>query len=330
MILVMQQEAFSTFVRGADLTFSVSGNNVTFNIILYEESSGTTFDTLEISYGDGNTGYLGRINTITQGGIKYSNYEGNYVYPGNGTYSINVCDLVNRTSGITNINNSINTPLSLVAELTLSSFNIFSSSPLFSNDHFNKTISGDTVFHNSGTYDPDGDSLSFELINCLGDMCTSLSVPTEYTYPSTFGGSEDIDTGGVLSYSVPISNACFSFAIKVSKWRNGNLLCVAMRDILLENYWVGIGERESNLFNLTLYPNPTVNHINISFIGQEIFNIGKICLYTLDGKLICTNDVIVKPGRNNVVFELNTIPSGMYILEIFSGGLYAKSKLIIN
>lgn len=301
---------FATFIRGADLTFLVSGNNVTFNIVLYEETSGTTFDSLEISYGDGNTETIGRLNTTTQGGVKFSNYQGSHTYPGSGTYTINVCDLVNRTSGISNISNSVNTPLSLNAVLTLSSFNIFSSSPLFGNDHFNKTISGDTVFHNTGTYDPDGDSLSFELINCLGTMCTSLSTPTEYTYPATFGGGQTIDTNGILSYSVPISNSRFSFAIKVSKWRSGNLLCTAMRDILLENYWVGISETDENFMILTVFPNPVSQSATIFTDGLNY----PVLLYVYDGfgKLIRQESITGK----EYTFNCGNLSSGIYFFRI--------------
>ncbi len=317
LITFLPKNVYSTFIRGADLTYSVVGYNVTFNLVLYEELSGTTFDSLEISYGDGNTGYLVKLNTITQSGIKFSNYQGNYTYPGDGTYSINVCDLVNRTSGITNINNSVNTPLSLVAELTLSSFNIFSSSPLFGNDHFNKMISGDTVFHNTGTYDPDGDSLTFELVNCFGDMCTSLNSPTEYTYPSTFGGGQSIDTMGILSYSVPISNVRFSFAIKVSKWRNGNLLCTAMRDILIENYWVGINEIAPNFTFLTLFPNPNTGkfYIEVKNVPINPFFDTKIEVYDLVGNIVFQSSNRLFQNLSEV--DISSQSTGIYLVKVY-------------
>lgn len=319
--LYLSVPTYATLIRGADLTYSISGNNVTFNIVLYEEISGNTVDSIEISYGDGNTEVIGRINTITQGGIKYSNYQGIHTYPGNGTYNINVCDLNNRTSGITNITNSVNTPLSLNAIITLSSINIFSSSPLFGNDHFNKTISGDTVFHNTGTYDPDGDSLSFELINCLGTMCTSLSTPTEYTYPTTFGGGQTIDTSGILSYYVPISNSRFSFAIKVSKWRSGNLLCTAMRDILLENYWVGISETDENFMILNVFPNPVSQSATIFTDGLNY----PVLLYVYDGfgKLIREESITGK----EYTFNCGNLSSGIYFFRI---GNMTKKIIIDN
>src|SRR5690606_33024335 len=96
-----------------------------------------------------------------------------------GTYLIRVGD-PNRNVGVYNIPNSQDQPFYIEALLVINNFTGANTSPQFNYAPIDKACKGKCFYHNPGAYDPDGDSLSYELTVCRG----SGGVPVAgYSYP---------------------------------------------------------------------------------------------------------------------------------------------------
>ena len=89
--------------------------------------------------------------------------------------------------------------------------------------------------YNPMAYDPDGDSLSFELVAPLGIGANSLPVPNYYVYPDVIGGGDfSIDPiFGTICWNNPLQQGEYNFTIKISEWRNSFLVGSVLRDVQL-------------------------------------------------------------------------------------------------
>ena len=89
--------------------------------------------------------------------------------------------------------------------------------------------------YNPLAYDIDDDSLSYELVPPLGVQAVPLSIPVVYMYPDDIGGGNmSIDPiNGTVCWNNPMVQGEFNFTIKISEWRNGNLVGSVIRDIQL-------------------------------------------------------------------------------------------------
>jgi len=73
----------------------------------------------------------------------------------------------------------------------------------------------------------------------------------------------------------------------------------------------GVSEFESNVEDLTIYPNPSSNKINIKLNSNE--TISNLAVFDYTGKLVFQNTSI---NLNQIELDLDTQPSGIYLLEI--------------
>ncbi len=78
--------------------------------------------------------------------------------------------------------------------------------------------------------------------------------------------------------------------------------------------------------SLTIYPNPTNNALNISFVDDAKIN--RITLINLEGKtLLEWNGAAIQPWMQ---IELNKWPAGVYFLALESEGVVHTEKIILN
>ena len=176
----------------------------------------------------------------------------------------------------------------------------------------------DTVIHETGAFDPEGDSLSFELIECGGLFCDEIN---GYQFPSAFGGFETLDSLGVLSFSAAIQ-CKMQFAIKVTKWRMGVELCSAYRDILLENYNVGVNEINS-ISQLNVFPNPAMQNIILQLDSEKNFE-EEIKIYDITGNLIFSQAYYIIEGENEINVNIANFSSGIYWVRLGNEGKGVK------
>ncbi|MFA6261353.1 MAG: PKD domain-containing protein [Bacteroidia bacterium] len=105
-------------------------------------------------------------------------------------------------------------------------------SPIFSNDPYNVLCSGQPFFYNYGGYDPDFDSLTYELSPALyafDDSATynspyTFTAPLPYTQPlnGSFPAGFKIDKDGNLQFKPSVSAFTGVVAVKANQWRKIN------------------------------------------------------------------------------------------------------------
>lgn len=187
---------------------------------------------LEVNWGDGVIDTVVRVNgpinngvgegVIIQPGVKKNIYTYTHTYASPSTYQISMED-PNRNGGIINIPNSINVPFYIETEIIISPFAGPSSTPVLLNAPIDEACVGRRYEHNPGAYDPDGDSLSYELAICAGEFGEEIS---GYSFPP--GVTINAVTGDLV-WDAPTQQGEYNFAIRVIEWRrvsNGNYVPV--------------------------------------------------------------------------------------------------------
>jgi len=99
-----------------------------------------------------------------------------------------------------------------------------------------------------------------------------------------------------------------------------------MRDLILTNVTAGL-DKQTAITNLSVYPNPTTDFINVSFhsnSGSE----GYIELTDLNGKrVMALSKETMTKGMIEKQINVSSIPAGNYILQIHIDGSTISQKL---
>ncbi len=224
---------FATHQRAAEITFR-HVKDLTYEITLvsytFTPSPANAYrDFLTINWGDGSSTDIPRV-TITNlaNDITYNKYLGEHIFPGASTYTIS-CEDPNRNGGIINIPNSINTPLYIYAELTISPFlGGYDNSPVLLIPPVDNGCVNQVFYHNPGAYDADGDSLSYRLVPCRGSLG---QVIPGYTYPKASKSLTLNPITGDLIWDSPEQQGEYNIAILIEEWRNGFKIGSVLRDM---------------------------------------------------------------------------------------------------
>jgi gliding motility-associated-like protein len=216
------------------------------------------FDTLY--FGDGSRAIVARSNGTTTtlcsgaakdgvdligGSTRVNEYETEHTYPGPGNYTIWTED-PNRNAGILNMSNSSGQVFYIQSLLVISTFLGSNSSPVLTFPPIDKGCVGQCFFHNPGAYDPDGDSLSYELTQCLNGY---NSVCSGYSYPSTGGGTYNVNAlTGTLTWCTPQLQGEYNLAIIIKEWRKNQFDgTYTMVGYVLRDLQVDIGNCVNNV-----------------------------------------------------------------------------------
>ena len=188
-----------------------------------------------VVFGDGTRAAVNRTNGTTYNlcgngipdGVNISNgsspadtrlneYVTQHTYPGPGNYIISMSD-PNRNGGVINLPNSGSQIFYIQSLLVISSFIGPNSSPVLTFPPIDKGCVGKCFLHNPGAYDVDGDSISYELTQCLG---ANGSVITGYSYPATGGGTYNVNAiSGTLTWCTPQLQGEYNLAMIIKEWR---------------------------------------------------------------------------------------------------------------
>ncbi|NOY51991.1 MAG: gliding motility-associated C-terminal domain-containing protein, partial [Chlorobi bacterium] len=176
----------ATHQRAAEITYKhVSGLTYDFTITMYTLTSSPADDAspkMPIFWGDDTSDELKRIYFQPIPDVydmTLNIYTGSHTFPGPGDYKITVED-PNRNSGIINIPNSVDVPMFIESELIINPFIGNNNSVQLLNPPIDMGCVGIMFIHNPAAYDPDGDSLSYKLVNCKG--AGGYDIPG-YTFP---------------------------------------------------------------------------------------------------------------------------------------------------
>lgn len=241
--------AWSTHNRAGEIIYRYigDGNSLTyeFTVITYTKlsppSDAADRPRVGIDYGDGTLDSIDRVAQFQVEGdfnmgtdIWRNEYVGVHTYSGPFTYVVSFSD-PNRVENIINIGSSVDIPFSVSDTLKVVDPNFFgtNSSPVLLQLPIDNAAIGIPFVHNPNAFDPDGDSLSYELI--VPQQAANILVPG-YSFPDEIGAGPNNQITinqetGEITWDSPQVVGLYNIAILVREFRNGVCLGTLIRDM---------------------------------------------------------------------------------------------------
>lgn len=219
-----QRAAEITYVWKSGLTYEVTITMYTYTPSMADDSRFT----LPIFWGDNTGSNIPRIvfNALADD-YSLNIYQMDHTFPAAGSYTISVED-PNRNFGVVNIPNSVNVPMYVESKLVINPFLGNNNSVTLLNPPIDQGCVGSVFVHNSAAFDPDGDSLSFKLVNCKG--LGGLDIPG-FSLPLASTGFEIDSVTGDLVWDAPVLQGEYNIAFIVEEWRSGVKIGFVTRDM---------------------------------------------------------------------------------------------------
>jgi hypothetical protein len=88
-------------------------------------------------------------------------------------------------------------------------------------------------------------------------------------------------------------------------------------------------EENSPVINIGVYPNPTTSILNINFELVNTDNAAQLYLYDMNGRVVkmISND-FQNSGFNQLTTDISDLQSGVYFLQIKSGGSSITKRVV--
>jgi hypothetical protein len=138
----------------------------------------------------------------------------------------------NRNEGVVNMDGSVNTRFYIETKIIIDPFLGCNNTPKLLVPPIDRACTGVAWFHNPGAFDPDGDSISYEMVRPFRDKATEVvnyknpNDPKFYTNPSTgseTGGPPSFTinpTDGTIVWDAPGMAGEYNIAFIIREWRN--------------------------------------------------------------------------------------------------------------
>lgn len=245
---------FASHIKAGEVIVGKNPNNslnYNFEFIMYYDATNITTDPTQggfinvtrigVNMGDG-SGLkfvdLSAIEYYTGQNIAKGTYRTNHTYSGAGTYTVFFSESW-RIDGIKNMASSGNTDLHIDARIIINPFFGANTSPRLTFPPLDLANKNKIYTHNPGAYDPDGDSLVFDLIPPKVRFNTDVN---GYVSPADprFGGVSTDGTDatftinrktGEIIWNTPGQEGFYNIAIRISEYRRGILLGYIVRDM---------------------------------------------------------------------------------------------------
>ena len=190
-----------------------------------------------IDWGDGTP-----LDTITRDsvilnvvpGVQRNVYIDTHNYNGSGVFILHYED-PNRVGNVVNIPGSVNIPICVQTSISIPTNpnESYGCSPRFLNSPLQDACIFQPWYHNPGAYDPDGDSLSYQLRVCRGAGCVEIP---GYLFPDEVGPGPDNQfdmdpVTGTITWISPQVGGMYNFAFMVIEWRDGDPIGYVERDM---------------------------------------------------------------------------------------------------
>lgn len=242
LLIVLTYNVNATHNRAGEITYVQTGPlTIEMTVTTYTKTSSIQADrdSIELFWGDGTSEFVQRSNGkgVPLGNdVKLNTYISEHTYPGRATYTIGFTD-PNRVTNILNVNypNSVEVEFFLSTTFTLldPQFQGSNSSAILLQPPVDIACANKIFVHNPNAYDPDGDSLSYELV--VPKMSASNEVPG-YLFPNEVSPGPlnkiTLDpTTGDFTWNTPRQQGEYNIAIKINEWRDGVLLNSIIRDM---------------------------------------------------------------------------------------------------
>ena len=219
-LCLLTWSAFATHNRAGEITYQKLGTyEYKVRIVTYTKtSSPADRPELEFWWGDGQRDTIARLSIDFNVGpdIQRNIYEGTHIYPGNGNYIMYFLD-ENRNAAVVNIPGSVNIPFYVQTQLIISPAFTVNSSPQLLQPPIDDGAVGIVFIHNPNAFDPDGDSLSYELTQCRG--FSGNPIPN-YFYPPASNSFALNPVTGDLVWDEPMAVGEYNVAMIIREWRN--------------------------------------------------------------------------------------------------------------
>ncbi len=232
--------ADATHNRAGEITYSCVGPlQYEVTITTYTKISGISGQADRpvldsVHWGDGTSDSFQRVNNGGNGqdlpglDIRVNIYKRTHTYRGSGTFDINFAD-PNRNADVVNIPGSVNVPFFLHTILVINRFlGACDNSPILLNPPIDRGCVGVPFIHNPNAYDPDGDSISYALTDCLQGQNDPV---TGYTLPQASVSLTLNATTGDLIWDSPLASGEYNIAILIISWRYGIQMSTIERDM---------------------------------------------------------------------------------------------------
>ena len=220
------------------ITVTVYTNTINTNVLFGGEDDW-------LDFGDGNRMLIPEQENIPRPdlgeGIATASFTVTHAYSGNGRFVISYSE-PNRNAGVVNMDASVNTRFYIETVIIVDPFLGCNNTPKLLVPPIDRACTGIAWFHNPGAYDPDGDSLSYELVIPFRDRNTTV---VNYRDPSDPGFYSNYATGnesadgpptfsinpidGTLTWDSPGTIGEYNIAFVIREWR------------LVNGVWVSIG-----------------------------------------------------------------------------------------
>lgn len=232
---------FATHNRAGEITYrQVSELTFEFRVITFTNTKPTSDGippadrpNLVIQWGDGTESVIGRIGYYDLPDYYRKNiYVGKHTFPGPFTYEILIED-PNRNEGVENIPNSVTVVFSIKTTLQINPALGYNNTPVLLNPPVDKAAVGRVFIHNPSAYDPDGDSLSYEMSVCTGENGEPIA---SYQLPPSSNRPIFINETGDLIWDAPTKEGIYNVAFLINEWRNGVKIGQVTRDMQIEVY----------------------------------------------------------------------------------------------
>jgi gliding motility-associated-like protein len=242
LLLLPSLPALSTHNRAGEITYrQIAGYTYEFTVTTFTfKYSAANRSELEFQWGDNTSSiaYLvgGHLDNSTivdlPSDYYYNRYTTQHTFPGPGIYEILVQD-PNRNYGVRNIPNSVNVVFSITTTLLIAPEIGTNSTPQLLNFPIDKAALGHIFIHNPNAYDPDGDSISYDLTICTGQDGTPI---TGYSLPLHSDTFFVDAVSGDMVWNTPIDTGKYNVAMDIMEYRKGIKISNIVRDMQINVY----------------------------------------------------------------------------------------------
>lgn len=310
---------------GGEIMYSHMGGHTYRIDVIYYTCLASPADRPEIvlEFGDGTMDTIPRISIVdlpSSGccGTRRSEYLAVHTYPGPGHYEIRFHDPT-RGSGIVNIPNSLGQDFCVTSLLIIDPALGPNQSVRFASAPTELLQIWSTWTHLLMPLDPDGDSLSFELISPKGFDCEGIA---GYEAPSSSApGWAWLDPGtGDFFWNMPDMMGLYTIAIQASEWRNNMLIGRVTRDMVLCISLPSTGMIDHHPSErMALRPSITDGTVFLTNPGGQIM---RIEIHDTRGFRVFA--MSLPPGEHTI--DLGHLASGVYMVH----GIDAKGVVHLN
>lgn len=234
--LLVGTTASATHNRAGEITYQhLEGTTYEVTITTYTKSSVVADRPwLSLQWGDeGSTAAvdsLPRINgpldpagiptgELIGGEVRLNIYKGVHTYAGPGIYTLIVED-PNRNDGVLNIPSSVDVPFCITSLLIIDPEAGQNDSPILLAPAIENACIGQRWEHNPGAFDPDGDSLSYDLVACAGFECLPIEGFVQPNEVEGAGGEFYVEPlTGTVVWDAPALSGEYNMALRIREWR---------------------------------------------------------------------------------------------------------------